>query len=245
MNAVLVAASVIGGYLLGAVSFARIIGRIVIPDEDLRQLEVPIEGSERMFHATSISATTIRVKAGPKYGCLTSILDMVKAFAPTLALRLLFPGQPYYLFCAASAVAGHNFPVYYGFRGGRGISPIYGGLFVIDWLAIPAATVVGGVVTTLVVRFVPLMYLGVTLMLIPWFWFRYGDWPHMLYAGVVNVCFWTASIPELREFLHHRRQGDFSGSRYLLGTGDKIDGPILKLIRRVFSRRDGGDSRDE
>jgi hypothetical protein len=131
------------------------------------------------------------------------------------------------------------------FRGGRGISPLYGGLFVIDWLAIPAATVVGSVVTTLIVRYLAVMYLGITLMLIPWLWFRFGDWPHMLYAGVVNVCFWTASIPELREYLQHRRQGDFSGSKYFLGTGQKIDGPILKVIRRLKLRRENEDSRDE
>ena len=111
----------------------------------------------------------------------------------------------------------------------------------IDWLAIPVATVAGSVVTGLVVRYLPVMYLGVTLMLIPWLWFRFGDWPHLVYAAVVNVCFWTASIPELREYLNHRRLGDFSGSKYFLGTGERVEGPLLKVIRRWKSRRGNGD----
>ena len=132
MNIPMLLGSVAVGYLLGAVSFDRVIGRIVIPDEDLTSMDVDIEGTDRKFKAIAISASVIRKKAGARYSCLTGILDMLKAFVPALILQTLFPTEPYSLFAAASAVWGRNFPVYHRFKGGRGISPTYGGLLVIE-----------------------------------------------------------------------------------------------------------------
>jgi glycerol-3-phosphate acyltransferase PlsY len=238
VNPYWVAVSIVGGYLLGSISFARVVGRLVIPAEDLARMDLPIEGSERTFRASSISATTIRVKAGSRYGCLTSVLDMLKATLPALVLRLVFPASPYYLFAAAAAVGGHDFPIYHGFRGGRGISPIYGGLFVIDWLAIPVTTIVGSLVGGLALRHVVLSYFGVTLMLVPWLWWRFGDWPHLVYAAAVNLFFWASSIPEFREYLRHRRQGDYTADPFFIGGGSRNLWEALGVIfRRIRERR--------
>lgn len=238
MNPYWIILSVVGGYLLGSVSFARIIARRVIPQEDLERMDLPIEGSDSSFRARAISATTIRVKAGPRYGCLTSTLDMLKAALPTLALRLLFPDSPYYLFAAAAAVGGHDFPIYHRFRGGRGISPIYGGLFVIDWLAVPVATIAGSFLGGLVLRHVILSYFGVTLMLVPWLWWRFGDWPHLVYAAAVNVFFWSSSLPEFREYLRHRRNGDYAADPLYIGGGSRtMADAVGAIFRKIRERR--------
>ena len=243
MSVLVLTASIVGGYLIGAVSFARIIAKAVIPEEDLSDLDIEIEGSERRFRFRAISATVIRKKAGPKYGCLTSILDMVKALVPTLALRLVFPEEPYYLFSAAAAVVGHDFPVYYGFRGGRGLSPIYGGLLAIDWIAIPVTTAVGSIIGVFVFRYILMAYFGVTLLMIPWLWYRFGDWPHLVYALTVNVCFWVASIPELREYREHLRSGDFTGDHYFIHPSADMTGPLAKWLKKKREERNARKKR--
>ena len=52
---------------------------------------------------------------------------------PTLLFRLWQPDVPYYLVAAAAGLVGHDWPLYHRFKGGRGLSAIYGALLVIDW----------------------------------------------------------------------------------------------------------------
>lgn len=242
MNPGIALLALAAGYLIGAISFTRIVGRYVLPGEDVSAADIPIEGSDKTFRFSSFGATSIRAKAGPQYGCLTSLLDMVKVFLPTLAFRILYPEMNYYLISAAAGVAGHNFPVYYRFRGGRGMSPLYGGLLVVDWLAIPVATIVGCNIGFWIVRYAFLSYCGVVLTLLPWLWFRFGDIPHLLYALSVNVFFWLASIPDLRLYGAYKRAGEFdkAGNRFAGLDGEFTLGPLLKIIRRLGGSRPGG-----
>ena len=117
---------------------------------------------------------------------------------------------------AAAGVAGHNFPVYYRFKGGRGMSSLYGGLLVVDWLAIPVATIIGCCIGFWLVHYAFLSYFGVMLFLVAWFGFRFGDLPHLLYALTVNVFFWLASVPDLKMYLAYKRAGEFNkiGNRF-------------------------------
>jgi glycerol-3-phosphate acyltransferase PlsY len=54
------------------------------------------------------------------------------------------------LLAAAAGLIGNNWPVYYRFKGGSGISAIYGGLLVIDPLAI-LVSAAGGLLIGLVI----------------------------------------------------------------------------------------------
>jgi len=235
--------AVAAGYFIGAISFTRIIGRYVLPGQDVSTAEIPIKGSDKRFQLSSFGATSIRAKAGPKYGCLTSVLDMVKVTLPTLAFRLLYPEMNYYLITAAAGMAGHNFPVYYGFKGGRGMSSLYGGLLVVDWLAILVTTIVGLNIGFWIVRYAFLSYFGVLLTLIPWFWFRFGDMPHLIYALSVNLFFWLASIPDLRLYRDYKRAGEFEkgGNRFAGLDSEFTLGPLMKLLRRFGWIKDRGN----
>lgn len=207
MDPLIAVLSAVGGYLLGAVSFARLIVRLAAPGEGIRPIALPIPDADAAFTSDAVSATTVRLQLGPRYGCLTSLLDMAKVFVPTLALRLAYPDQPYFLLAAAAGVAGHVWPVYHRFRGGRGQSPIFGGLFVIDWLSIVVSTGVG----LLLGRFVWRSYLVVTgawiVLLVPWLWWRFGEWPYVAYALAINVINWTARVPEIRQYYRLKREG--------------------------------------
>ena len=92
----------------------------------------PVPHSDEVFESDLISATLIAKKLGPRYGCATSLLDMMKVIVPTLLVKLLITGQPWFLLTALFGIIGHNYPVWYRFKGGRGESPILGALLVIN-----------------------------------------------------------------------------------------------------------------
>ena len=121
------------GYLVGSISFARLVSRQFAPQQDISKIVVEGVDGEGRFESDAVSATSVRLHLGPAYGCLAGILDILKAAIPALVFKLWMPDTPYYLLAAGMAVVGHNWPVYYRFHGGRGISPSMGGMLVVDW----------------------------------------------------------------------------------------------------------------
>jgi len=194
------------GYLLGSVSMARVIGRLFAPGEDFSTQDYHILGGDIMSLDIA-SATNVSKKLGAKFGCLVSILDMVKVFLPTLFLRLALPETPYFLACAAMGVVGHNFPIYYRFRGGGGLSSALGGLLVVDWLAVVVTPFAGMILGMGLIRDV---YVASTLwlfLLIPWLWIRTHDVAYVIYAAVIAVSFILATIPLTIQYLRLRKKG--------------------------------------
>ena len=131
-NWLLAGAVALLGYLLGSISWARIIAGRVKPEADISRIEEPVPNSEAVFVTDSVSATAVRVHVGTRYGCLTAVLDMLKVALPTLLLRRWQPDKPYHLISALAGAIGHDWPLYYRFKGGRGESVIYGALLVIE-----------------------------------------------------------------------------------------------------------------
>jgi glycerol-3-phosphate acyltransferase PlsY len=164
-----------------------------------------VEGTAQRLRLHAVSATSVRLQMGNRFGCLTSLLDMVKVALPTLAFRLLWPDSDAYLVAAACGVLGHNWPLFARFRGGYGQSPTFGGLMVIDWsgaVVVFVATLLVGIVT----RQIYVALLGGFLTLIPWFWLRYDDSALLLYAVAVNVAYAIKLLPDFRQYMAIRRQ---------------------------------------
>jgi glycerol-3-phosphate acyltransferase PlsY len=103
-------ALVAGAYLLGSVSFSYVIVR-VLTGCDVRAL-----GSG------NAGATNAARAAGTAAGVLTLALDIAKGVTPVLIARQL--GAPPLILSAtaSAAVLGHVFPVFFGFRGGKGVA---------------------------------------------------------------------------------------------------------------------------
>jgi len=198
--------SALGGYLLGSISFARLIIAVFAPTEAVKQVDVEVPGSSVAFRSSTVSGTTVNLQLGPKYGCLTSLLDILKVAAPAAILKLWRPEAPYYLILAAMGTLGHNWPLYYGFQGGRGMSPILGGMLVVDWIGILITTSVSFAAGALLQSFYLANRLSILLM-IPWLWLRHRDWKLVLYATTVNAMNLIAVAPEAREMLRLRREG--------------------------------------
>ncbi len=194
------------GYFVGAVSFARIVAGRVIPDEDISSTTMELIGGATIEYR-GVSATAVGARTGPKWGIVVGLGDMLKAFAPVLVVRLLWPDDSYHLVVAVMAIVGHNWPIHYRWHGGRGQSPLYGGLAAVDWVAIPVTTLVGMFVGLVVLRDMFFAYTLGQFLLIPWFLWQ-GTTAEVIYAVAINAAFVIATIPEMREYFQKRKAGE-------------------------------------
>ena len=108
MHAILISAGI--GYLLGSIPFGYLLVR------GFRGQDVRTTGSGNIG-ATNVGRTS------PALGAATLVLDALKGAAAVVLVSTIFPGQSKLAFVAAlAAVAGHIFPVWLGFRGGKGVA---------------------------------------------------------------------------------------------------------------------------
>jgi len=125
---------VAGAYLLGAIPFGYLFYRLR-------------HGRDIRDHGSgNIGATNIARMAGWGLGVLTLLLDAAKgALAAWLGSRLL--GNPAWAAATAfAAVAGHCYPVFLGFRGGKGVATGAGAFLVLNppAMGVAAAIFVAG-----------------------------------------------------------------------------------------------------
>jgi glycerol-3-phosphate acyltransferase PlsY len=195
----------LGGYLIGSVSFARIVYFIVTKKRKIGSFSEPVPHSEEIFESDLVSATLVTKKIGARYGIMTSFADMLKVAVPTLMVKLFITTEPYFLLTALFGVIGHNLPVYFRFKGGRGESSILGILLVINWfglLLVNLASTVLGFVTgsVLVVRW------GGYVLMIFWLWYYYNDWRYALFMILINFFFWLSMRKDLLRFIELKKK---------------------------------------
>jgi len=144
-----VAATVLLGYLLGSVPVGLLVARRA------RGIDVRDYGSGK----TGFTNTLRTVGVGP--ALLVVAADVLKGAAPVLVGRLLFDEPLAAALGGAAAVAGHTWPVFASFRGGRGVATAFGAFLAVS---APAAGVVllGGLVVLAVTRIVSLMSIAGT-----------------------------------------------------------------------------------
>ena len=113
-------------YLFGGLSPAVMLSRS-LTGEDIRQKGSGNAGSTNMLR-----------NHGIRMGALTFVLDTLKGVLPALLALLLLGRVPAYIVSIA-VVVGHIFPVFLGFRGGKGVATTFGVLVVLQ--PIPALIV--------------------------------------------------------------------------------------------------------
>jgi glycerol-3-phosphate acyltransferase PlsY len=195
-------------YLVGAISFTRLITRFLAPEVDLEDVRLPNPDGTEGDRLLTVGATTAAIKLGSRVGCLIGFLDIMKGFAPTLAFKLLYPDEDYYMIAGLFTVIGHNWPVYYKFRGGGGMSPILGGFLAVDWVCTLIANVLGMFLGFAVIRDIFFAYVGWTWLMVPLLWIRTKNPIFAIYALLVNLVFLMALLPEIKRYLEARRRGD-------------------------------------
>ena len=135
---------ILAAYLLGSIPNGLLLAR-------LKGVDLQKVGSG------NIGATNVYRGVGKSWGIAAFVLDAVKGFVPAFVFPLLVAGAPPWLglACGIAAVAGHNWPVWLKFKGGKGVSTSAGMLLGIA----PAAVGIGFAVfaaTVALTRFVSL-----------------------------------------------------------------------------------------
>lgn len=116
--------SIGAAYLLGSIPFGYLLVRFV-QHKDIRA-----------FGSGNIGATNVLRGGNKALGIATLVLDLAKASAAVLLAERLGPDN-YDLAVAAGTVAvlGHCFPVWLGFRGGKGVASALGAFLALCWPA--------------------------------------------------------------------------------------------------------------
>lgn len=147
---------IIGSYLLGAIPFSTIVCYLI------KGVDVRDHGSG------NAGATNVYRVAGWPAAVLASLLDIAKGAVPVLVVKLAFPEAEWLqILCGLAAVVGHIFPVFVGFRGGKGVNTLLGMLVVLLPLEV-AICLAAFVITFALSRVVSLSSIiaGVSLSLI-------------------------------------------------------------------------------
>ena len=119
------------GYLIGSIPFGLLAGKLVAK-VDIRE-----------YGSGKIGMTNVLRTAGITTAAVVLLLDMGKAVAGVVIARLLFDSGGVEAAAALAVIFGHNWPVFIGFRGGRGTASGWGGLLILSPIAGIIATVVG------------------------------------------------------------------------------------------------------
>jgi glycerol-3-phosphate acyltransferase PlsY len=195
------AAVVIVSYLIGAIPTGYIIARA------WRGIDI------RDYGSGNIGATNVLRTLGRGPFIVVLIADALKGYIPTLATWYVFQDQgaqtAHALQVAAgiAAVLGHDFPVYIGFRGGRGVATSFG---VFAALAMPLAVglVAVGLFIVLAVRYMSVMSL-VTVPLGALVLFALavvpgGDvytWTKVIFGVFATAIVFATHIPNIRRLI--------------------------------------------
>lgn len=121
------------GYLLGSIPFGIFIGKIS------KGLDI------RDYGSGNTGMTNVLRTVGLKSAFAVLILDMSKSILSILITRVLTNSNSPELEVMAglASIVGHNWPIFAGFRGGKGIATGWSGLFPLSWIAGLSATLVG------------------------------------------------------------------------------------------------------
>ena len=181
------------GYLLGSIPFGLVITRLAGT------------GDIRAIGSGNIGATNVLRTGRKGLAALTLILDALKG---TLAVIVAdrYGGQDLAVLAALGAFLGHLFPLWLGFKGGKGVATYIGLLLALAWKAVIVFCLVWLAVAA-TTRYSSLAGLVASLAVLPFLWFDGYLQEAQLFA-LLTVLMWAK---------HHANIG-----RLLAGTEGKI-----------------------
>ena len=141
------------GYLLGSLSFATLLFKLAT-GKDIRA-----EGSG------NAGATNVLRAHGKSLGLAVAALDIGKGALAVWLVRLVTADPAYAAAAGLAAVVGHVFPLFYGFKGGKGVATAVGAFLALA----PLATLVSVAVFVAIVAVTRYVSLGsvVSMCLLP------------------------------------------------------------------------------
>jgi glycerol-3-phosphate acyltransferase PlsY len=193
--------AVVVSYLLGAIPFGLVLGHFV-GGVDIRK-----QGSG------NIGATNVGRALGRPWAITAFALDCAKGWVPATVFPHWIPGESFWalrLACGFAAVVGHVWPVYLGFRGGKGVATLCGAVIAVDPLVF-----LGGGAVWLCVLF-STRYVGFSSMLMGLSFPFLSAW-RLRGESYASEVIWGTSLLSALVFIRHRA----NIGRMLAGTEPK------------------------
>lgn len=203
MPLTLILLSIVIGYLLGSVPPGLVLGKL------LRGIDI------REYGSGKIGATNVQRTLGWGPALLTFGLDIAKGAASVIAARLLIGelASPQAEWAAAlaglGAIAGHNWSLILGGRGGRGMSPGLGaGLALQPWAA--ALGLALGVLAVFLTDMVSVGSITGTvsglLLFVAGALLGWVPWPHVVFAIVAAIMVLGSHHDNVRRIVQGRER---------------------------------------
>ncbi|RMG58220.1 MAG: glycerol-3-phosphate 1-O-acyltransferase [Gammaproteobacteria bacterium] len=180
---------VLAGYLVGSLSAAIITCRLMgLPDP-------------RSSGSRNPGATNVLRLGGRKAAAITLFGDLLKGLLPVLAARLLEQPVEVQGLVGLAAFLGHLYPLFFGFRGGKGVAtalgvylaldPRAGLAFIAIWLIMAALT-----------RISSLSALTASLAMPPLFWWLSGSRRLAALVGLMVILVYWRHRSNIRNLLN-------------------------------------------
>ena len=187
------------GYLLGSISTGVVLSRLV-SGKDIRS-----EGSG------NIGTTNMLRVMGRKMALFTFIGDMLKGIIAVLIGKMIVGGELGGILGVAGSLFGHTYPVFFGFKGGKGLATGFGSLlFVYPVQALAAITLFA--ILTVLTHYVSIGSIAAALALPTFVMLTHFDQP--LLWGLTYVCgifvVWNHRGNIERLLSHTERKLDFN-----------------------------------
>lgn len=141
---------VVVSYLVGSVNTAYLLGRS--KGEDIRE-----KGSGNAGGSNTL------IVYGAKAGVFVMLFDILKAFMVTRISYLITKSLFIAIMSAAAVIMGHMFPVFFNFKGGKGLACYGGSILALTpkWFVLLLA---GAVIFLLFIDYIALVTLGVSVL---------------------------------------------------------------------------------
>jgi len=169
---------VVGAYLLGSINSAIIVSKALsLPDP-------------RDLGSGNPGATNV-LRTGNKLAAVITLAgDLLKGLLPVLAVDLLTASAPLVAATGIAALLGHMYPLYYGFKGGKGVATTLGVLLGFDWL-LAVVWIAFWLFTALLFRYSSFAALVATtfVLITSWFWSE-NIWLFISMAIITILVFW-------------------------------------------------------
>lgn len=181
-------ALILFAYLLGSISTAIIVCKLMgLPDP-------------RSEGSGNPGATNVLRVGGKKAAAITLFGDMLKGLLPVLIARA-FTSEPLILGLAGlAAFLGHLFPLFFGFKGGKGVATMLGVLFGFHWAA-GAATGLTWLVIAKVFKISSLSALIATALAPFYVWLIMGHRELAVLTAVMTVILFWRHKSNIRNLL--------------------------------------------
>lgn len=164
--------SLLIGYLFGCFQTAYIVGKVV------EKIDIRNYGS-----GNSGTTNAIRV-LGWKFGMVTFVADIVKAILPIILVNIIFDSPIVGIYAGFGVVIGHVWPVFLGFKGGKGIASTFGVMLAID-PGIALIMLVVGSIVVLISKYVSLGSITIVIIISICMFIFYRDTIEYIIIGLL------------------------------------------------------------